>query len=135
MYITTSLSGPLDQPSDFKVNQLNATFIQLFWGAPFSLDVTDYSPSIFYYTLCINVTIFKTIIHVPNCSYSSTCSSLVNLADLSINGNQDMFVANDNPTAFTLSAVNGAGNGKAADATCKYEYTAHVSTQVGCATF
>ena len=112
------LSGPLDTPRNFFVNisnTSNTTFL-LFWGAPFTLDVTD-SPDIFNYTLCTNITIYgcKIIPSDPDCTFPWACTSSVNFTDPSLhgtNGGQNQTIMDyGDPIHFTFFAVNGAGNG------------------------
>ena len=109
-------TGLLHAPNAFNVTLSNNTCI-LSWGAPFSLDVTDYSPEIFYYILCINITIYGclTIPSDPYCIFPRTCTSSVDLTDSSsldgTNGQGKAIMDYGIPIEFTFFAVNGAGNG------------------------
>ena len=97
----------------------NTTFV-FSWGAPYSLDVTDCSPDIFYYTLCTNITIYgcKNISSDPDCTFPRTCTTSLDFNDLLINGSQNTTViVRGGPIKFTLYAVNGAGNGNMTTAT------------------
>ena len=117
------LSGPLDAPGNFSVSICNtSTTFLLLWAAPFTLDVTD-SPDIFYYTLCINITIYgcTTISSDPDCTFPSTCTSSVDFTHPSLNGtnggpNKTIMDYGD-PIHFAFFAVNGAGNGAKANFT------------------
>eukprot|EP00731_Ephydatia_muelleri_P003002 Em0001g3002a len=119
------IQGPLDAPSNFSVNisnTSNTTFL-LSWGAPFSLNITDYHPNIFYYTLCSNIIIYgcRTVPSDPDCTFPRTCTSSVDFADPSLNGTnggQNKTIMNySDPIHFTFFAVNGAGNGAKANLT------------------
>ena len=97
----------------------NTTFV-FSWGAPYSLDVTDCSPDIFYYTLCTNITIYgcKHISSDPDCTFPRTCTTSLDYNGLLINGSQNTTViVHGGPIKFTLYTVNGAGNGNVTTAT------------------
>ena len=115
--------GPLDAPYSFGASLCSTSIFVLSWGAPFSLDVTDYSPDIFYYILCTNITIYecKAIYSDPDCIYPNTCTSFVNFT---IN---DKNMDYGEPIEFTFFAVNGAGNGAVAKTTYNTSEMAHIS--------
>ena len=118
------LSGPLDAPYNFSIT-ISKTSFMLSWGVPFSLNVTDWSPDIFYYTLCINITIYgcKTIPSDPDCTFPRICTSLVDFTDPShTNGGQHETVTEGGGSLlFTFFAINGAGNGAKANYTLRQE--------------
>ena len=106
--------GTLAAPYKLAVTKAKPNTFMLSWGAPFSLNVTDYSPDIFYYILCTNITIYgcKTIPSDPDCTFPRTCTSLVDFTDPSLNEGQNMTIMHyDGPILFTFFAINGAGNG------------------------
>ena len=106
-------SGILAAPYNFSVAMSNTTFV-FSWGAPYSLDVTDCSPDIFYYTLCTNITIYgcRNISSDPDCTFPRTCTTSLDFNGLLINGSQNTtIIVHGGPIVFTLYAVNGAGNG------------------------
>ena len=100
------ISGILAAPYNVSVAMSNTTFV-FSWGAPYSLDVTDCSPDIFYYTLCTNITIYgcNNISSDPDCTFHRTCTTLLDCNDFLINSHRS------GPIKFTIYAVNGAGNG------------------------
>ena len=109
-----SYAGPLDAPLNFSVTRSNTsnTSFTLSWGAPFSLHNTQGLADIFNYILCTNTTC-RTIPSKPNCKYPRHCISFVNLA-----GEQSIGTASyDASIEFSLSAVNGAGEGLKAKCT------------------
>ena len=112
------LLGPLDAPYNFSAAMWKTSF-NLSWGAPFSLDVTGYSPDIFNYTLCTNITIYgcKTIPSDPDCTFPRTCTSSVDFSDPSLNGTSKTIMDYGDPIVFKFFAVNGAGNGTLASFT------------------
>ena len=110
------LLGPLDAPYNFLVSRYNTSFI-LSWGAPFSLDVTGYTADIFFYTLCINITIYgcKTIPSDPDCTFPRTCTSSVDFTDPLLNGANKTIMDYGDRIMFKFFAINGAGNGNVAN--------------------
>ena len=114
-----SLSGIVDAPYNFFVTFSNTTFL-FFWGAPFSLDVTDYSPDILHYILCSNLSTYecKQIPSNPDCTFQSVCTMSLDVNDSLANGGRDLIVIDyGSVIEFTFFAVNGAGNGNVATAT------------------
>ena len=119
------ISGILAAPYNFSVAMSNTTFV-FSWGAPYSLDVTDCSPDIFYYTLCTNITIYgcRNISSDPHCTFPRTCTTSLDYNGPLINGFQNIttFEYGGSILEFTFYAVNGAGNGNVTT-------TAYVGTQ------
>ena len=110
--------GTLDAPHNFNVTGSNTSYT-LSWGAPFSLNVTDYSPDVFNYTLCTSIKCM-TMPSSLDCTYPRTCNSTVQLSNSSINGSNGrqnstiMLLDDSGPIMFTFFAINGAGNGRSA---------------------
>ena len=113
-----TLLGILDAPYNFSVTSSNTTFL-FSWGAPFSLDVTDYSPDILHYILCSNISTYecKRIPINADCTFPSICPLSLDFSDPLVTRGQNHIIAEyDSVIEFTFSAVNGAGNGNAATA-------------------
>ena len=107
-----SYAGRLGTPLDFSVASSNTsnTSFTLFWGAPFSLHNTQGLPDISNYILCTNTTYgCRTIPSEPNCTFPNNCTSSITLSEPGPNGKQS--TGYDGPIEFSLSVVNGAGNG------------------------
>ena len=105
--------GILDAPYNFSVTSSNTTFL-FSWGAPFSLDVTDYSPDILHYILCSNIRTYecKRIPSNPECTFPSVCTMSLDFSDPLVTRVQNhIIVEYDSVIEFTFFTVNGAGNG------------------------
>ena len=104
--------GPLDAPYNFSAAIKNTTFV-LSWGAPFSLNVTNYTADIFNYILCTNITIYgcKTIPSDPDCTFPRTCTSSVDFTDPSLKGSNKTIMDYGDTIVFIFAAINGAGIG------------------------
>ena len=98
---------------------IDATFV-FSWGAPFSLNVTNYSSNVFYYVACTNVTMYGCRAIPSNCAYPRVCTYAVDFTEpqsqVSQMNRTKLPLLKDQAIVFSLFAVNGAGNGTAATA-------------------
>ena len=100
MIYSCNLTGQLASVGDLTIDN-NAASINISWSAPFSLDVTDVDPDIWYTVLIYNMT-DETTVSYPNCT--------------NINETYCVF-SPDHPSpchqyTFTVIPFNGAGQGE-----------------------